>query len=193
MRELSLHVMDIVQNSLSAGASLTEISVTEEGANMAIEIKDNGRGMSQEQVKSVVDPFFTTRTTRKVGLGVPLFKMAAEQTGGSFSISSEVGVGTRLAAAFQTASVDMIPLGDINSTISLLIRCNPDRDFLFRRAKDGREFTLDTRELRQVLGEDVPLDAPEVMEWIDAYLAEQTESIFGGAISNEIIRGTQSN
>ena len=108
--------------------------------------------------------------------------MAAEQTGGSFSISSELGAGTRLTAVFQTTSVDMIPLGDINSTISLLIRCNPDRDFLFRRAKDGKEFTLDTRELRRVLGEGVALDAPEVMEWIDAYLAEQTETIFGGTI-----------
>ena len=182
MRELSLHVMDIVQNSLSAGASLTEISVTEQGKQMAIAIIDNGRGMSQEQVKSVIDPFFTTRTTRKVGLGVPLFKMAAEQTGGSFSISSELGAGTRLTAVFQTTSVDMIPLGDINSTISLLIRCNPDRDFLFRRAKDGKEFTLDTRELRRVLGEGVALDAPEVREWINAYLAEQTETIFGGTI-----------
>lgn len=182
MRELSLNVMDIAQNSVSANSSLIYITVSEDSVNHTLDIyiKDNGKGMTPQQVEQVQDPFFTTRTTRKVGLGVPLFKMAAEQTGGSFSITSEVGVGTNVKACFVTSSVDMTPLGDINSTISILIRCNPQIDFVFEHSIDAENFVLDTRQLREVL-EDVALDSPEVMEWINGYLIEQTEIINGGA------------
>ncbi len=183
MRELSLNVMDIVQNSLSAGAGLVEISVLEDqkADRLAIVVTDDGKGMTAEQVSHVIDPFYTTRTTRKVGLGVPLFKMEAEMTGGEFSIQSSPGVGTTVKAQFVPSSVDMIPLGDINATVGLLIKCNPDRDFIFRREKDGQSFTLDTRELRAVLGEDVPLDTNEVTQWIEEYLKENTQLLFGGA------------
>lgn len=183
MRELSLNVMDIVQNSLSAGAGLVEISVLEDqkADRLAIVVTDDGKGMTAEQVSHVIDPFYTTRTTRKVGLGVPLFKMEAEMTGGEFSIQSSPGVGTTVKAQFVPSSVDMIPLGDINTTVGLLIKCNPDRDFIFRREKDGQSFTLDTRELRAVLGEDVPLDTNEVTQWIEEYLKENTQLLFGGA------------
>ena len=183
MRELSLNVLDLAQNSLTAGAKLTEIHVLEDTAADLLEItlKDDGKGMTSEQVQRVTDPFYTTRTTRKVGLGIPIFQMAAEQTGGNLVITSAVGVGTTVTARFHPSSVDMTPLGDINSTIGLLVRCNPDRDFLFRREKDGAAFTLDTRELREVLGPEVPLDSPGVMEWIEAYLEEQTNIIIGGA------------
>lgn len=184
MRELSLNVMDIAQNSISAGASLIEIEVAEDIGEdvLKIRVTDNGCGMTPEQVQHVIDPFYTTRTTRSVGLGVPLFKMEAEMTGGSFEISSEKGKGTSLCALFKLSSVDMIPLGDIGGTVQLLITCNPKLDFLFARSyrgagEDRREFTLDTRELRQVLGEDVPLDAPDVVLWIRDYLAEQTEEL----------------
>lgn len=183
MRELSLNVMDIVQNSLSAGAGLVEISVLEDqkADRLAIVVTDDGKGMTAEQVSHVIDPFYTTRTTRKVGLGVPLFKMEAEMTGGEFSIQSSPGVGTTVKAQFVPSSVDMIPLGDINATVGLLIKCNPARDFIFRREKDGQSFTLDTRELRAVLGEDVPLDTNEVTKWIEEYLKENTQLLFGGA------------
>ena len=132
MRELSLNVMDIVQNSVRAGASLITVQVAESKKHdtLTITITDNGCGMSAEQVKSVIDPFFTTRTTRKVGLGVPLFKMEAEMTGGSFQIDSEKGKGTKVTAVFRPSHVDMIPLGDIASVIHLLITCNPELDFL---------------------------------------------------------------
>ena len=135
MRELSLNVMDIAQNSISAGASLITIAVEEDaGADtLSISISDNGRGMTPEQVEHVTDPFFTTRTTRSVGLGVPLFKMEAEMTGGSFSIQSTVGVGTTTAAVFKPSSVDMIPLGDINGTVNMLVMMNPQLDFLYTR------------------------------------------------------------
>lgn len=182
MRELSLNVMDVAQNSVRAEATLVTVTVTESDKEdfLTISIEDNGCGMTQEQVQQVIDPFFTTRTTRKVGLGVPLFKLSAEQTGGSFDIQSELGRGTKTTATYVKSHVDMTPLGDINSTISILIRCNPDIDFVFIRSTDSGSFTLDTRELREVL-EGVPLDTPDVVEWIEQFLEEQTQNICGGA------------
>ncbi len=182
MRELSLNVMDVAQNSVRAEADLVTITVTESDKDdlLSISIEDNGCGMTEEQVSQVIDPFFTTRTTRKVGLGVPLFKLSAEQTGGSFDIVSQVGKGTRTTANYVKSHVDMTPLGDINSTVSILIRCNPDIDFVFTHTTDKGSFTLDTRELREVL-QGVSLDTPDVIEWITQYLEEQTQIIYGGA------------
>ena len=184
MRELSLNVMDIAQNSISAGASLITIAVVEDqrADTLSISVEDNGKGMSPETVQRVIDPFYTTRTTRSVGLGVPLFKMEAEMTGGSFHIDSQLGVGTTLTAVFKPSSVDMIPLGDINGTVQLLISCNPGLDFVFRRELctlegERREFQLETAGLRQVLGGDVPLDTPDVVLWIKDYLNEQTAAL----------------
>lgn len=178
MRELSLNVMDIVQNSVRAGASLITVQVAESKKHdtLTITITDNGCGMSAEQVKSVIDPFFTTRTTRKVGLGVPLFKMEAEMTGGSFQIDSEKGKGTKVTAVFRPSHVDMIPLGDIASVIHLLITCNPELDFLFTHRVEEKEITLDTRTLREQL-EGVPFTEPEVSAWIREYLAEAEEEL----------------
>ena len=182
MRELSLNVMDVAQNSVRAEATLVRISVTESDKDdrLTIEIADDGCGMTQEQVQQVIDPFFTTRTTRKVGLGVPLFKLSAEQTGGSFDIQSEKGVGTTTTASYVKSHVDMTPLGDINSTVKILIRCNPQIDFVYTCTTDNGSFTLDTRELREVLG-DVSLDTPDVLVWIGDYLEENTKNIYGGA------------
>lgn len=182
MRELSLNVMDVAQNSVRAQASLVYITVTESDKedNLTISIRDNGCGMTDEQVQQVIDPFFTTRTTRKVGLGVPLFKLSAEQTGGSFDITSKVGEGTVTTASYVKSSVDMTPLGDINDTVKILIQCNPDIDFVFTHSTDLSSFTLDTRELREILA-GVPLDTPDVLEWIAQFLEENTQNIYGGA------------
>ena len=133
--------------------------------------------MSEEQVKSVIDPFFTTRTTRKVGMGIPLFKMAAEQTGGSLEIKSQLGVGTEVRATFKTDSVDFTPLGDVASTIQMLITMNTDRDFVYKRTVDGKEFVCDTRELKAILG-DVPLDTYEISQWILEFIKENTEVLY---------------
>ena len=181
MRELSLNIMDIAQNSVRAEA--TQITVrcrqnTRENT-LTLEVEDNGKGMSEEQIAAVTDPFFTTRTTRKVGLGVPLFKMAAEQTGGTFHIASEPGKGTLTAATFHTDSVDMTPLGDINSTVSLLIHSNPEMDIRFERSVDEKQFTLDTAQMREMLG-DVPLNHPDVTLWINSFLEENEKDLFGG-------------
>ena len=182
MRELSLNVMDVAQNSVRAEASLVRITVEESDKDdrLTIVIADDGCGMTEDQVRQVIDPFFTTRTTRKVGLGVPLFKLSAEQTGGSFDIQSKSGEGTVTTASYVKSHVDMTPLGDINSTVKILIQCNPQIDFVFTHSTDEGSFTLDTRELREVLG-DVSLDTPDVLEWIGQYLEENTQNIYGGA------------
>ncbi len=182
MRELSLNVMDVAQNSVRAEASLVRITVEESDKEdrLSIIIADDGCGMTEEQVQQVIDPFFTTRTTRKVGLGVPLFKLSAEQTGGSFDIKSKKGVGTTTTANYVKSHVDMTPLGDINSTVKILIQCNPDIDFVYTCTTDNGSFSLDTRELREVLG-DVSLDTPDVLEWITDFLEENTKEIYGGA------------
>ena len=174
MKELALNILDITENSVKAGATLTEISITESGNKLTISIKDDGCGMSEDIVRSVVDPFYTTRTTRKVGMGVPLFKMAAEQTGGKLEIISDTGEdhGTTVTAYFYKDHLDFTPLGDVISTVTTLIQGHPDTDFLFTHLIDDKEIRLDTRELRAVL-EGVPLNTYDVLEWIRGFLEEQ--------------------
>ena len=175
MKELSLNILDVAENSVKAGASLTEILLDETDSTLIITIRDNGCGMSEDAVKSVVDPFYTTRTTRKVGLGVPLLKMAAEQTDGSFSVKSsekEENHGTTVTAEFNKNHIDFTPLGDVVSTITTLIQGHPDTDFYFSHKKGECVVSLDTREIRQVL-EGVPLNSYEVIKWIEEYLKEQ--------------------
>lgn len=178
MRELSLNVLDIAQNSVSANASLIEIELTEDTQNhdLLIGIYDNGKGMTKEQVESVRDPFFTTRTTRKVGMGIPLFKFAAEMTGGKLEIESEVGVGTKVRAYFKNDHLDFTPVGDMTSTMISLITMNLNIDFVYRRKVDSKEFTVDTRQLKEILG-DVPLNEPSIAMWITQYINENTKQL----------------
>jgi sensor histidine kinase regulating citrate/malate metabolism len=179
MRELSLNILDVAQNSITAGASLITIEVSENTVDktLLIGIYDNGKGMSEEQVKSVVDPFFTTRTTRKVGMGIPLFKMAAEQTGGRLEIKSELGIGTEVCAYFKTDNVDFTPLGDMASTVQMLITMNTDRDFVYKHTVNEKKFVADTREIKEILG-DVPLDAYDVSQWLLEFIKENTEVLY---------------
>lgn len=174
MRELSLNVLDIAQNSIAAGATCIELTVdvSLQEDRLTIRIADNGCGMTPEQIAQVRDPFYTTRTTRKVGMGVPLFRMAAEMAGGSLTITSAPGEGTCVTATFQLSHIDRLPLGDMRGTVMALVRLNPHLDFVYCYTVDGKGYTLDTRELREVLG-DVPLDTPDVMEWIGDFLREQ--------------------
>ena len=171
MPEIALNVLDIAQNSVRAEASLIQISVdVDEAADtLTITIEDNGCGMTKEQVSHVTDPFFTTRTTRKIGLGVPFFKMAAESTGGSFAIQSEPGTGTKVTAVFGLSHIDRMPLGDMNGTIYTLITFNK------------RSFKLDTREFKDIL-EGVPLNNPEVAEYIRQFLNENSHEVDGGTV-----------
>ncbi len=184
MKELSLNILDITENSVKAGASLTSIIIEEKGNVLTLRIEDDGKGMSEEILKGVTDPFYTTRTTRKVGLGLPLLKLAAEQTGGEMTISSVSAEdnpaehGTKVKAVFYKDSIDFTPLGDVVSSLTTLIQGHPDTDFLFRHTREGSadkdlSVEMDTRELREVLGEDVPLNDYEIIKWIEGYLYEQ--------------------
>jgi len=181
MREISLNVLDIVQNSVVAGAGLIEISVGQDTENdrLTVFVGDDGRGMTPEQLEQVRDPFYTTRATRKVGLGVSFFRMAAELSGGSLDIDSAPGVGTKLEAVFGLSHIDRMPLGDMCSTIVTLIQGNPAIDFVYRYSVDGKVFTLDTRELREVL-EDVPLNTPDVLTWIGENIVQGVEEVEQG-------------
>ena len=174
MPELSLNILDVAQNSVTAGSALTTVSVAADTAEnrLTIRILDTGCGMTPEQVQKVTDPFYTTRTTRKVGLGVPFFKMAAEMTGGSFQIDSTVGKGTAVTAVFTLDHIDRMPLGDIASTMTALIGPNPDRDFILDYRVDDRHFTMDTREFRSVLGPEISLSEPQVLAYIAGYIGE---------------------
>ena len=133
---------------------------------LTVVIDDNGSGMTPEQVEQVTDPFFTSRSTRKVGLGVPFFKFAAESTGGSFTITSEPGVGTTVTAVFVLSHIDRMPLGDINTTIHTLIVYHPETDFLYQYRYNDCSFVLDTREFRQILGDGIPFDMPDISAYI---------------------------
>ena len=181
--ELSLHILDIAQNSVRAKASLISIVVTVVPSRdlLTIEISDNGTGMTKEQLSQVTDPFFTTRTTRKIGLGVSFFKMAAENCDGSFSIQSEIGKGTRVSASFVLSHIDRMPMGDLVRTIHTLITMNPQTDFVYHYTYEDRSFHMDTKEFRKILG-DVSFAEPEVSKFILSYIKENQWEIDQGVL-----------
>lgn len=179
MKELSLNILDITKNSTVAGAKNIGISLnTDDKGILTLTISDDGCGMKPEIVEKVTDPFTTSRTTRKVGLGLPFLKLAANQAGGDLTISSKhideypLDHGTVIQATFDTNNIDFTPIGDITETIILLIGGNPEIDFVFSDVSPTHEVGLDTKELREVLG-DVSLGEYEVLEWIKGYLKEQ--------------------
>ncbi|MBQ4104781.1 MAG: sensor histidine kinase [Clostridia bacterium] len=178
MKEISLNILDVAKNSVKAGATLTEITLNETEETLTLIIKDDGCGMNEEKVRNVCDPFYTTRTTRKVGLGIPLLKLSAEQTGGSFEIKSKAQEehpqdhGTVVTAVFYKNHIDFTPLGDVVFSIVTLIQGDPDTDFLYTHNLPQGTVKLDTRELRAQLG-DIPLCEYEIIMWITEYLKEQ--------------------
>ena len=178
MKELSLNILDIVENSTKAGASLTEILIDEDDELLTLVIKDNGCGMSAETLASVKNPFYTSRTTRKVGLGIPLLTLASEQTGGKVTIESKTiddapdEHGTTVKATFYKNHLDFTPLGDVISTMVTIIQGHDDKDFLFVHTLPSKQISLDTREIREVLG-DIPLSEFEILNWIRENLSEQ--------------------
>ena len=178
MDELSLYVLDITMNSVRAGATESEITLREEGEWLDFSVTDNGCGMKKEQVDKLTNPFFTTRKTRKVGLGIPFLTMLAEMTGGGVTITSKhesehADHGTTTAARFGRHHIDFIPLGDMVDTVKTLIQGAPEINFTYRHITDSGEVSLSCSELREVLGEDIPLNEPEILMWIDGNLREQ--------------------
>ena len=184
MKELSLNILDIAQNSVSAEAKHIRISLSENDAGiLTLTVEDDGKGMSPEMVRTVTDPFCTTRTTRKVGMGIPLLKLASEQAGGSLSLHSvwretdPVHCGTVISATFDTHSIDFTPLGDVVDSLIVLIQGHPEIDYFFLHTTPSGEVCLDTEELRAILGEDISLGEFEILEWIRGSLEEQYQAL----------------
>ena len=178
MRELSLHIMDIVENSVAAGAIRVRISVVEHTPRnlLRISIRDNGRGIPEHQLERVLDPFYTTKTTRRVGLGLSLFREASRRCDGEFTIRSKEDEGTEVSASFRLDHIDLAPVGDMASSMTSLIMGNPGVDFIYTHERNGKSFQVDTREVKKEL-EDLPITHPEVIKFIGDSIRESLEEI----------------
>ncbi len=173
MRELSLHILDVLENAIEAGATRITLTIEEDSARdrLAFTAQDNGKGMPPDLAARVLDPFVTTRQTRHVGLGLPLLAAAAERAGGQVSIHSAPGAGTTVTATFQLRSWDRAPLGDLPGTLLAVLSSQRAVELAYVHRVDGREFSCDTVELQAALGE-VPLTYPKVQAWLREYLEE---------------------
>lgn len=178
MKDLASHIMDIVQNSIRAQAGEIVIRISENHSDdrFIIEVSDNGTGMDEATLSRVRDPFFTSRTVRQVGLGIPLLQQNAERTGGKLYISSALGRGTRLTACFVHSHLDRPPLGDIAQTLSLLIAANPALHFVYHHTTDWGDYRLDTDELKAIF-ENLPLDHPDIVAAIEEFIRENLKEI----------------
>lgn len=178
MKELSLNVLDITHNSITAGAKQIDLTLELTADRIVIRIRDNGCGMDEKMLASVTDPFTTTRTTRRVGMGIPLFKLAAEQSEGFLDIKSRKNEGTEVTAVFNKNHIDCPPLGDMAATVAMLMAAVPeDSDLNYRFETEKGGFSLGTAELREALGGDISLGEPEVQQWIAEHIREQEQSI----------------
>ncbi|MEG2318636.1 MAG: ATP-binding protein [Rikenellaceae bacterium] len=178
MNDLALHILDIMQNSISANASYISLVICEDiGADLlTIIIKDNGKGMTKEQVDKLADPFFTSRTTRKVGLGIPLFKQSAIQSGGSLDVESEVGIGTTVKAIFGYSNIDRPPLGNVANAFILMVSCNPNIRFELKYIYNGNEYIFDSFEVKDILG-DMPLSDAGVIKMLTEMIEENIKEL----------------
>lgn len=175
MKELALHILDLVENSITAGASIISLQIDEDTTadKLTIAIADDGCGMSEEILKTVTDPFYTTRTTRDVGLGIPMFKMNAELCGGHFSIDSVLGQGTELSGQFQYSHIDRPPLGNMSTTIvGIVMSLEAGCDLHYTHRYNQREFELNTIEMREMLGAEISLSDVSVLQWVKDYVAQ---------------------
>jgi len=198
MRELSLHVLDALENSLEAGATCIELIIVEDLAadRLTITIRDNGRGMSEAQLARVSDPFFTTRSVRHVGLGIPLFEAAAERCNGNLTVASELGKGTVLQATFQHSHIDRAPLGDMTGTLLAIILGGPcDVHYVHRVSGADRkhplEFEFHTADMRTELG-GVPLAHPVVRKWLQGFITAGEEELRRSAPAASVDLGSGS-
>ncbi|HPB05634.1 MAG TPA: ATP-binding protein [Prolixibacteraceae bacterium] len=178
MTELSLHILDIVQNSIRAEANTIEITINEQISEdrYTIIITDNGSGMDEETLKNAIDPFFTTRTTRKVGIGLSLFKQNAELSGGTMTVESKLGQGTKVSALFGFSHIDRLPLGDMAGTMTLLIGANPKIRFIYNHITQLSDFEFDTNEVLEELGK-VPINHPDILKALKEMIEENLDMI----------------
>ena len=173
MEDLSLHILDIVENAVSAKAKRIEILVTEEPKEdrFVVEITDDGIGMDEEVSRKAIDPFFTTRTSRRVGLGLSLMAQAAQEAGGMLRIESELGKGTKVTAIFQYHHIDRKPLGNMIETMITLFLGNPELNFSYTHQKEGKSYVLKSQMLNERF-KDRSLTDPEVIQWLRKHLKE---------------------
>lgn len=182
MRELSLHILDIIENSRRAGSDLIIIKISEmpEQDLLKIIIEDNGSGISEEKLDKIDDPFITSRTTREVGLGISLFKSAAESCNGNLNIKSKIGEGTKVEANFDYHHIDRAPLGDITTTISNFIAANGEKvDVIYQHQYQDNSFSFDSREIKAEI-DDVSIQSRHIIGWLREYIGENLEEIRGG-------------
>lgn len=178
MRELSMHILDLVQNSIAAGASRVEIDVSADTKSdrLTISVADNGRGMSADFASRIDDPFTTTRTVRRVGLGIPMFAQAARACDGDLAVESRPGEGTVVTGHFKMSHIDRAPLGDIAATLMAIIAANPEVSLRYTHRVDDREFVLDTDAIKSEL-DGVPINEGPVLKWIGEYVREYARGI----------------
>ncbi|NLY53335.1 MAG: sensor histidine kinase [Firmicutes bacterium] len=178
MREISLHVLDLAQNSIAANATEIFILLEEDLATncLRLMVRDNGHGMTKEQCRKALDPFYTTRTARKVGLGLALLQAAAERAAGQVRICSELGKGTTVFADFMYDHIDRAPIGDMAATLVSIITLNEQCHITYRHRRDQREFTVSSRELKQELA-GMPLNHPQVVAWLGRYMRELEKTL----------------
>ena len=178
MLELSLHILDITENAVRARAHTVRIALTEEPEKdlFLLEIRDDGKGMSEDEIKRVLDPFYTTKKVRRVGLGLPMLAQAAENAGGYFAIASKPEIGTTVTVAFQLSHIDRQPLGDLPGTMVTLIMGNPDIHFVYCHRRGREVYILDTDEIKREI-EDVPINHIEVLKFIRQDVADGLKGI----------------
>ena len=171
MEDLSLHILDIVENSVAARADKIEIRITEDEKKdlLSVEVIDNGTGMDKKTRKKALDPFYTTKTVRRFGFGLPLLSEAAKAANGNLSIISKKGEGTKIRADFQYSHIDRKPLGDMGQTIITLIIGNPDIDLIYVHIKNGQKYVFDTKKIKEKL-KDAPLNSPDGIRMIRKHL-----------------------
>ncbi|HWR09658.1 ATP-binding protein [Sporomusa sp.] len=181
MRELSLHILDLVQNSLEAGAMIVKLEIVEDLAAdvMLIRVADNGRGMDEKLRQLVIDPFVTTRITRRIGLGLPLMDMSSKRCDGYLKIDSTPGQGTIIQAKYRHSHLDRPPLGNMVETIKTILVANPTLDFLYHHTVNDRTFTVSSREIADIL-DGASLTQPEILIWLHEYLSDNIANLYGG-------------
>lgn len=182
MREISLHILDLVQNSIEAEATTVTLEIIEDTAkdSMIIRISDNGRGMNKKMRQLVIDPFITTRTTRRIGLGLPLMDMSTKRCGGYLNIDSTPGQGTVIEAMYQHSHLDRPPMGNLVETIKSILVANPVLQFSYHHTVNNRSITVSSREIDDIL-DGIPLTQPDVLVWLHGYLSDNIANLYGGA------------
>lgn len=173
MKEISMHILDITMNSIKADASLVEIKIEDSKKNnrFTIRIADNGKGMSEDVIKRVTNPFYTSRTTRKVGLGIPMLKEACERCNGYLKIESKIGAGTTIFCYFERDNIDRAPLGNMGETIMAIINSGDNFELVYSHKTDSGEFIFDTREVKDML-DGMSINDMSILMWIKEYIHE---------------------